>query len=82
MIMTVKDLRKAMRGLDPNTPVYTRAHDNEDWETQGPVTSVELFDQSDPDIQERMSEESCRGLRGKLHVQANRIDGAYLLLST
>lgn len=81
--MTIRELRKAMRGLDPGMPVYVRAHDNEDWEQQGRVEIAEVFDQSDKDVQRRMKEEAqSNGVRSSRHVEMNTVNGPYLILST
>lgn len=45
--MTVKELKKALRGMPDNAPVYTRDHDQRDYEVNYLVREVELLNRED-----------------------------------
>ena len=47
--MTIKELRKQLRGLDENLEIYTADHDHSEWETNGKASCVEVRNQSEMD---------------------------------
>lgn len=47
--MTVSELRKLLKNMDGRMQVYAADHDHSDWETNGPVRSVEIVEQSKMD---------------------------------
>lgn len=48
--MTLKELRRKLRGLDPNMQVYIANHDHSEWETDARVTNVDVRNQNDYDV--------------------------------
>lgn len=78
--MTIRELREAMRGLDPNMKVYLQDHDHQEWETSGPASSTRVVDQSDDDIQKSMERYSY-GEYAKEHVRVNTVKEPYFVIS-
>lgn len=45
--MTLKELRKQLRGLDENMQVFIANHDHSEWETDACTSSVDVRNQDD-----------------------------------
>tara|TARA_R110000772_G_scaffold157229_1_gene268458 strand:- start:147 stop:350 length:204 start_codon:yes stop_codon:yes gene_type:complete len=48
--MTLKELRKQLRGLDENMEVYIANHDHSEWETDALTCYVRVENQEDYDV--------------------------------
>ena len=48
--MTLKELRKQLRGLDENMEVFISNHDHSEWKTDARTSSVDVRNQDDYDI--------------------------------
>jgi len=59
MGLTVGDLKKALRGLPKDMPVYTQDHDHAEWETNGLAGWCGVRNQLDMDdyAQEQLSKD-------------------------
>ena len=70
--MTIKELRKKLRGLDENMKVYIANHDHSEWETDGLASNADIRNQDD--------------FKGELLDEPDNsqptINGDYLVIST
>jgi hypothetical protein len=48
-MLTVADLRKALKGVSGKTPVVTKDHDHSKYEWNGYASSVQVLNQKDAD---------------------------------
>jgi hypothetical protein len=48
--MTLKQLRKQLRGLDENMQIYIANHDHSEWETDALTSHVDVRNQKDYDV--------------------------------
>lgn len=70
--MTIKELRKQMRGLDENLEIYTADHDHSEWETNGKTFCAEVRNQSE------MNEHAKESLNQNPEF---KIDGDYFVIN-
>jgi len=70
-MLTVGQLKKALKGIDDKTPVYLADHDHSEWETNGQANRVEVINQKDFDqwTQDRLKKDS-----------EFKIDGTYVVI--
>jgi len=70
-MLTVGQLKKALKGIDEKTPVYLADHDHLEWETNGQANRVEVINQKDFDqwTQDRLKKDS-----------QFKIDGTYVVI--
>lgn len=70
-MLTVGQLKKALKGIDDKTPVYLADHDHSEWETNGQADRVEVINQKDFDqwIQDRLKKDN-----------EFKIDGNYVVI--
>lgn len=68
--LTVGKLKKALRGLPDNMPVYTRDHDHSEWETNGRASDAVVLNQADMDdyAQQSLDENSEFKIEGDYFV--------------
>jgi alpha-N-acetylglucosamine transferase len=65
-MLTVGQLKKALKGIDEKTPVYLADHDHSEWETNGQANRVEVINQKDFDewTQDRLKKDSQFKIEG------------------
>ncbi len=70
-MLTVGQLKKALKGIDDKTPIYLADHDHSEWETNGQANRVEVINQKDFDqwTQDRLKKDS-----------QFKIDGTYVVI--
>ena len=70
-MLTVGQLKKALKGIDDKTPVYLADHDHSEWETNGQANRVEVINQKEFDqwTQDRLNKDS-----------QFKIDGNYVVI--
>jgi hypothetical protein len=70
-MLTVGQLKKALKGIDDKTPIYLADHDHSEWETNGQANQVQVINQKDFDqwIQARLKKDS-----------QFKIDGNYVVI--
>ena len=69
--MTIKELRKKMRGLDENMEVFVANHDHSEWETDALANSVDV----------RNQEDYIEELQNERDRAQPKIEGDYLVIS-
>lgn len=70
-MLTVGKLKKALKGLPDNTPVYTQDHDHAEYETNGLARYATLMNQKDATDYQRKQQD----LDGDF-----KIEGPYLVI--
>ena len=70
-MLTVGQLKKALKGIDDKTPIYLADHDHSEWETNGQASSIDIVNQKNFDqwIQDRLERDS-----------EFKIDGNYVVI--
>jgi hypothetical protein len=69
--MTLKELRKELRGLDENMQVFIANHDHSEWETDACTSSVDVRNQDDYKDE----------LENELDSAQPTIEGNYIVIS-
>lgn len=64
--MTAKELRKALKGIPDNTPIYIRDHDHDTYETNSKARNAELLNQVDMGQPDELDE--CYRIEGDYFV--------------
>jgi len=70
--MTIKELRKKLRGLDENMQVFIANHDHSEWETDGLAVGLDVRNQDDY-IEELTNERDSA---------QPKIDGDYVVINS
>jgi hypothetical protein len=66
--MKVKDLRKALKGVNGNMDVYTKDHDHSEYETNGLAGYAEVVNQKNMDEYEKERLDPCFKIKGNYFV--------------